>query len=183
MKNAVLTRSGLIPVSAARAFNTAVPKPFVNVTKPRTNAFQKSHSPVRRPFYHQIAFENRNLNNKVDTAKVMKRSIVGFEGRILMIDFDDRMGDLLVLVYNLATNGHQFTMSTKHQELATPKQMALVKSWLVQDQTVPAMAIPGQTATVKELSNPFMAGSLPKTISPMIHLSQEVIHLEVERTV
>ncbi|GKA50689.1 hypothetical protein Tco_0743762 [Tanacetum coccineum] len=58
----------------------------------------------------------------------------------------------------------------------------MVKSWLVQDQTVLALAIPGQTTTGKESSNPFMAGSLPKTISPMIHLSQKVIHLEVEKT-
>ncbi|GJQ95373.1 hypothetical protein Tco_0006512 [Tanacetum coccineum] len=40
-----------------------------------------------------------------------------------------------------------------------------------------------QTATGKESSNPFMAGSLPKTISPMIHISQEVILLKEERTV
>ncbi|GJX47700.1 hypothetical protein Tco_0272890 [Tanacetum coccineum] len=33
-----------------------------------------------------------------------------------------------------------------------------------QDQTVSALAIPGQTTTGKESSNPFMAGSLPKTI-------------------
>ncbi|GJX61650.1 hypothetical protein Tco_0294550, partial [Tanacetum coccineum] len=45
-----------------------------------------------------------------------------------------------------------------------------------------ALATPGQTTTGKESSNPFMAGSLPKTISPMIHLSQKVTHLEVERT-
>ncbi|GJT31112.1 hypothetical protein Tco_0911387 [Tanacetum coccineum] len=36
-----------------------------------------------------------------------------------------------------------------------------------------ALAIPGQMTTGKESSNPFMDGSLPKTISPMIHLSQE----------
>ncbi|GKA12619.1 hypothetical protein Tco_0692165 [Tanacetum coccineum] len=45
-----------------------------------------------------------------------------------------------------------------------------------------SLATPGQTTTGKESSNPFMAGSLPKTISPMIHLSQKVTHLEVERT-
>ncbi|GJV85893.1 hypothetical protein Tco_1525791 [Tanacetum coccineum] len=45
-----------------------------------------------------------------------------------------------------------------------------------------SLAIPGQTTTGKESSNLFMAGSLPKTISPMIHLSQKVTHLEVERT-
>ncbi|GKB47826.1 hypothetical protein Tco_0898579 [Tanacetum coccineum] len=45
-----------------------------------------------------------------------------------------------------------------------------------------ALTIPGQTATGKESSNPFMAGSLPKTMSPMIHISQEVILLKEERT-
>ncbi|GJZ77193.1 hypothetical protein Tco_0641865 [Tanacetum coccineum] len=51
---------------------------------------------------------------------------------------------------------------------------SLVKSWLVQDQTVLALAspkaneltIPEQTATGKGTSNPFMAGSLPKTTKP-----------------
>ncbi|GJW45705.1 putative ribonuclease H-like domain-containing protein [Tanacetum coccineum] len=54
--------------------------------------------------------------------------------------------------YHHATNGHQFTMSNRHQELASPEQMTS------------ALAIPGQTATGKESSNPLMADSLPKTI-------------------
>ncbi|GJX04951.1 ribonuclease H-like domain-containing protein [Tanacetum coccineum] len=76
---AVLTKSGLVPfstarenfsrtaapVSAARPFNTVVHKPFVNIAKPRTNAFQKSHSSLRRPFYQQTTFKNRS--NKVNT--------------------------------------------------------------------------------------------------------------------
>ncbi|GKE91173.1 hypothetical protein Tco_1572268 [Tanacetum coccineum] len=53
--------------------------------------------------------------------------------------------------YHHTTNGHQFTMSNRHQELASLEQ------------TASALAIPGQTATGKELSNPLMAGSLPKT--------------------
>ncbi|GJV73217.1 hypothetical protein Tco_1493212 [Tanacetum coccineum] len=79
---AVLTKFGLVPfsttrqsysrttapISAARSFNTVVP--FVNVAKPRTNAFQKTHSLLRRPFYQQTSLKNRNLNNKVNTAKV-----------------------------------------------------------------------------------------------------------------
>ncbi|GJU55539.1 putative ribonuclease H-like domain-containing protein [Tanacetum coccineum] len=52
------------------------------------------------------------------------------------------------------TNGHQFTMSNRHQELASLEQ------------TTPALAILEQTATGKEISNPFMAGSLPKTTWP-----------------
>ncbi|GJS59027.1 reverse transcriptase domain-containing protein [Tanacetum coccineum] len=46
------------------------------------------------------------------------------------------------------TNGHQFTMSNRHLELASPEQ------------TTSALAIPEQTATSKEISNPFMAGAV-----------------------
>ncbi|GJS62958.1 hypothetical protein Tco_0677522 [Tanacetum coccineum] len=42
----------------------------------------------------------------------------------------------------------------------------MVKSWLVQNQTVPELAIPEQTATGKGIPNPLMADSLPKTIKP-----------------
>ncbi|GJY17198.1 ribonuclease H-like domain-containing protein [Tanacetum coccineum] len=62
--------------SAARPFNTAVHKPFVNIAKPRTNAFQESHSSLRRPFYQQTVLKNRNLNNKVSTAKVISVNTV-----------------------------------------------------------------------------------------------------------
>ncbi|GKD62482.1 hypothetical protein Tco_1299991 [Tanacetum coccineum] len=82
---AVLTKSDLLSistagqsfsktaasVSAARPFNTAVTKPSVNVAKQRTHAFQKSHSPLRRSFCQQTALKNRNLNNKVNTDKVI----------------------------------------------------------------------------------------------------------------
>ncbi|GKB87624.1 hypothetical protein Tco_0959896 [Tanacetum coccineum] len=97
---AVLTKSGLVPIStarqrcskattplsAARPIKTAAPKPFVNVAKSRPNALQKSHSPSRRPFYQQTTLKNINLNNKVNTIKVNfvkgKRvtSVVGEQG-------------------------------------------------------------------------------------------------------
>ncbi|GJR83898.1 zf-CCHC domain-containing protein [Tanacetum coccineum] len=56
-------------VSVARPIKTAAPKPFVNVAKTRPNAFHKSHSPFRRPFYQQTTLKNRNLNNKVNAVK------------------------------------------------------------------------------------------------------------------
>nr|GEV10890.1 hypothetical protein [Tanacetum cinerariifolium] len=81
---AVLTKSKIVPintarqsssraaapVSAARPINTDAPKPLVNVAEPRQNALQKSHSLSRRPFYQQTALKSRNLNNKINTAKV-----------------------------------------------------------------------------------------------------------------
>ncbi|GJT20920.1 ribonuclease H-like domain-containing protein [Tanacetum coccineum] len=77
---AVLTKSGLIPVSAARPINTAVHKPFANVAKPRTNVFQKAHSSLRRPFYQQTVLKNRNLSNQVNTANVISVNTVGKQG-------------------------------------------------------------------------------------------------------
>ncbi|GJZ28299.1 hypothetical protein Tco_0572946 [Tanacetum coccineum] len=87
---AVLTKSGLVPistarqsssraaapVSTARPIKTAAPKPFVNVVKSRPNAFQKSHSPSRRSFYQHTTLKNKNLDNRANTVK----------GRIMLID-------------------------------------------------------------------------------------------------
>ncbi|GKC73888.1 hypothetical protein Tco_1119771 [Tanacetum coccineum] len=101
-----------------------------------------------------------------------------------------KMSVPLVLVVNHTTNGHQFTMSNRHQELASPKQTALgkdksnpfmvdslpktiwlsmhhvlaIKHWLVQSKWLLHWLVPKQTAIGKDFPNPFMAGSLPKTI-------------------
>ncbi|GKD14652.1 ribonuclease H-like domain-containing protein, partial [Tanacetum coccineum] len=195
---AVLTKSRLVPISvarqnssrtattisAARPIKTAAPKPFVNVAKTRPNAFQKSHSPSRRPFYQQITLKNRNLNNKVNTVKANsvntakgKRvtSAVGEQGidavkskacwvwrpKLKVLDHVSKnsrsymwediavsMNILSVLVVYHTTNGHQFTMSNRLQELASPKQTVLSKA----------------NGLGKDFPNPLMAGSLPKTI-------------------
>nr|GEW20687.1 retrovirus-related Pol polyprotein from transposon TNT 1-94 [Tanacetum cinerariifolium] len=57
-------------INLGKPINTAAPKPLVNVAKPRQNALQKPHSLYRRPFYQQIALKNKNLNTKINTAKV-----------------------------------------------------------------------------------------------------------------
>ncbi|GJS34889.1 putative ribonuclease H-like domain-containing protein [Tanacetum coccineum] len=65
---AVLTKSGIVPIStarqrcskaatplsAARPINTAAPKLFVNAAKTKPNVFQKAHSLSRRPFNQLI---------------------------------------------------------------------------------------------------------------------------------
>ncbi|GJR87762.1 putative ribonuclease H-like domain-containing protein [Tanacetum coccineum] len=87
---------------------------------------------------------------------------------MVMIHTDNNVADLLtkafdvtslvdtsvpsVLVVNHTTNSHQFTMSNRHQELASPKQTALTLASLK------------KTAIGKDFPNPFMAGSLSKTI-------------------
>ncbi|GJV40872.1 putative ribonuclease H-like domain-containing protein [Tanacetum coccineum] len=55
------------------------------------------------------------------------------------------------------TNGHQFTMSNRHQELASPEQ------------TTSELASPKQMALGKDISNPLIVDSLLKTIWLSMH--------------
>ncbi|GJW20437.1 hypothetical protein Tco_0031059, partial [Tanacetum coccineum] len=73
----------------------------------------------------------------------------------------------LVLANHHTTNGLQFTMSTRHQELTSPEVNGF---WLSIHLVVynEELAIPEQTATCKGISNPLMAGSLPKTTKPTL---------------
>ncbi|GJY29290.1 hypothetical protein Tco_0405057 [Tanacetum coccineum] len=80
----ILTRSERVPVSAAkqsslratiststfRPVNTATHTNRMNVSKLKTNAFHKSHSPIRRSFYKSIAPNTRISNEKVNTVRV-----------------------------------------------------------------------------------------------------------------
>ncbi|GJU43547.1 ribonuclease H-like domain-containing protein [Tanacetum coccineum] len=102
---AVLTKSGIVPIStarqrssraatplsAARPINTAAPKLFVNVAKTKPNVFQKAHSLSRRPFNQQTTLNNRSLNNKVNTAKV--NSVNTAKGKRVTSAVDHTFGD------------------------------------------------------------------------------------------
>ncbi|GJU09241.1 ribonuclease H-like domain-containing protein [Tanacetum coccineum] len=160
---AVLTKSGLvplstarqsfsrttIPISAARSFNTDIPS--VNVAKPRTNAFQKSHSSLRRPFYQQTTLKNRNLNNKVNTAKVISVNTV--KGKRMTSVVGEQGINVVKPITYWAWRPKIKMINHVYKNTGS----CISNSWLVQDQTVLALAIPGQTATGKESSNPFMS--------------------------
>ncbi|GJT26014.1 ribonuclease H-like domain-containing protein [Tanacetum coccineum] len=168
---AVLTKSGKVPISTARQsssraaapvstakpINTAAPKSFVNVAKTRPNAFQKSHSPSRRPFYQQTALKNRNLNDKVNTAKVnfvntakgnRVTSAIGEQGiNAVKSSACWVWRPKIKVLDHISKNSGSYSCL----ELKDKKELA----------------IPGQTTTGKEFSNPLMADSLPKTILPI----------------
>ncbi|GJX16482.1 putative ribonuclease H-like domain-containing protein, partial [Tanacetum coccineum] len=103
--SAVLTRTGIIPVSTARAsstknFSTArqsfnrqtvltniamkvnTVKLIVNRDRP-ANVFHKTHSPTR-PFKKTTVLRQKNSNQKFNTAKVNAVSTVGGKGKLLL---------------------------------------------------------------------------------------------------
>ncbi|GJU76852.1 ribonuclease H-like domain-containing protein [Tanacetum coccineum] len=62
---------------AVKQVNTATHTNRVNVSKLKTNAFYKSHSPIRRSFYKSIAPNTKISNEKVNTLRVNGVNIAG----------------------------------------------------------------------------------------------------------
>nr|GEX51867.1 ribonuclease H-like domain-containing protein [Tanacetum cinerariifolium] len=89
--SAVLTKSGQVPVnaakqssrraaalvSAARHVNIAASRPNVNSAMTTIYSYFKAHSAVRRPFNQKSAAKTNNFNEKVNTAKVNNVTTVG----------------------------------------------------------------------------------------------------------
>ncbi|GKA10108.1 putative ribonuclease H-like domain-containing protein [Tanacetum coccineum] len=72
--------------------------------------------------------------------------------QVLKIHTDDNVADLLTKAFDVVGTAGIKVHTARHQGLASLEQMAS------------ALAIPGQTTTGNESSNPLMADSLPKTI-------------------
>nr|GEY85230.1 hypothetical protein [Tanacetum cinerariifolium] len=66
---AVLTRSRIVPLSAARLVNTVVPQTKVQPQRPTTHGVNKAHSPIRRPINLRLSPQASNFPPKVTTAK------------------------------------------------------------------------------------------------------------------
>nr|GEX74131.1 putative ribonuclease H-like domain-containing protein [Tanacetum cinerariifolium] len=67
---AVLTRSRLVPLNAARPVTTAVPKSTIKSPKPVKHVVNKAHSSIRRLITHRPAPKTSNFHKKVTTVKV-----------------------------------------------------------------------------------------------------------------
>nr|GEY80622.1 copia protein [Tanacetum cinerariifolium] len=67
---AVLTRSRLMSLNAARHVTNAVPQSTVKSPRPVKHVVNKAHSPIRMPINHKPLTKNSNFNNKVTTIKV-----------------------------------------------------------------------------------------------------------------
>nr|GFC40149.1 ribonuclease H-like domain, Gag-pre-integrase domain protein [Tanacetum cinerariifolium] len=72
---AVLTRSRLVPLNAARPVSTVVPQTTVKSLRPVTHVVNKAHSPIRRPINHRPTTKNSHFNKKATTVKTLKNSM------------------------------------------------------------------------------------------------------------
>nr|GEV87897.1 copia protein [Tanacetum cinerariifolium] len=81
---AVLTRSRLVPINAARPITTVVPHPTIKSLKPVQHVVNKAHSPIRMLINHIPAPKNSNFYQKVTTVKAKKvNAVKGTKGNWL----------------------------------------------------------------------------------------------------
>ncbi|GKE02713.1 hypothetical protein Tco_1390696 [Tanacetum coccineum] len=87
----ILTKSRQVPVNnakqsfpraavsnrTARYVNTAASRPTMNVAKPSSNVFNKSHSPVRRPLHQKLAVKTNIFNKTVNIVMFNNVSTAG----------------------------------------------------------------------------------------------------------
>nr|GFC85535.1 hypothetical protein [Tanacetum cinerariifolium] len=73
---AVLTKSKLVPLTAARPVITAVSQPHVTRPRPAKNVGTKPHSPLRRTINRRPSPPASNFPPKVTTAKAPKVNVV-----------------------------------------------------------------------------------------------------------
>nr|GEV09274.1 hypothetical protein [Tanacetum cinerariifolium] len=73
---AVLTRSRLVPLNAAKPVSTDVPQTTMKNLRPVKHVIHKAHSTIRRPINYRPATKPSNFNQKVTTVKVTKVNAV-----------------------------------------------------------------------------------------------------------
>ncbi|GKF63860.1 hypothetical protein Tco_0187308 [Tanacetum coccineum] len=66
---AVLIKSGLVSVSTARQVNATHSKTTVNAARPMSYFSKTEHSTVKRPIHKNTAFQNSNINQRVNTVR------------------------------------------------------------------------------------------------------------------
>nr|GEW12796.1 ribonuclease H-like domain-containing protein [Tanacetum cinerariifolium] len=65
----VLTKSRLVPLTAARPVTSVIPQPYVTRPRPAKNIVTKSHSPPKRTIHHRPSPIPSNFPHKVTTVK------------------------------------------------------------------------------------------------------------------
>nr|GEZ30017.1 hypothetical protein [Tanacetum cinerariifolium] len=73
----VLTRSRLVPLTAARPVTAAVPQTNVQHQRPAKHGVNKAHLLIRRPINHKPLPNNSNFHQKVTTIKANQSTMLG----------------------------------------------------------------------------------------------------------
>nr|GEV23798.1 putative reverse transcriptase domain-containing protein [Tanacetum cinerariifolium] len=108
VQTAVLTRSGLVSLNAARSIFTDVPQTTVKSLRPVKHVVNKAHSPIRRPINHRLAPKNSNFHKKVTTVKVSKvNAVKGTKGNWIQVSHGLGPQKTLSFLFDVHGNSQQ----------------------------------------------------------------------------
>nr|GEW88739.1 hypothetical protein [Tanacetum cinerariifolium] len=92
---AVLTRSRLVSLTAARLVSTTVPPTKVQHQRPTKHGVTKAHSPIRRPINLRPSPTHSNFHHKVTTVKATKVNAVQGSSSESLDQIHDRLHKLI----------------------------------------------------------------------------------------
>ncbi|GJZ20155.1 hypothetical protein Tco_0556745 [Tanacetum coccineum] len=153
---AVLTKSGLVSLNTAKSVSTAQSRKTMNDAMPTTYSYYKAYSSVKRPFNKKTKNYNRYFNKIVNTIKSTRVNTARPKAEVNTV----KVSASWVWKPKHEELDHVFKSNNASKTLTRYDYVDALDMILM----LPGLAIPGQTTTGKESSNPFMAGSLPKTI-------------------
>nr|GEV19808.1 putative ribonuclease H-like domain-containing protein [Tanacetum cinerariifolium] len=105
---AVLTRSRLVLLNAARPVTTVVPQTNVKHQRPVNHVVNKAHSPLRRPINHRPSPKNSNFYQKVTTVKAKQVNVVqGAKGNWIQVSHGLSPQKTLTFLFDVEGNPQQ----------------------------------------------------------------------------
>nr|GEU69735.1 ribonuclease H-like domain-containing protein [Tanacetum cinerariifolium] len=105
---AVLTRSRLVPLNAARPVTTAVSQTHVKHQRLVKLVVTKPHSPIRRPIHHRPTPKNNNFHQKVTTVKATQvNAVQGTKGNWIQVSHGLGPQKTLSLLFDVHGNPQQ----------------------------------------------------------------------------
>nr|GEW48253.1 hypothetical protein [Tanacetum cinerariifolium] len=104
---AVLTKSRLVLLSAARPVNTTVPQTKVQYQRPPTHGVNKAHSPKRRPINRRPSSQASNCPQKFSTAKAPQVNVVqGVKRNWIQVSYGLGPKETLTFLFYMQGNPH-----------------------------------------------------------------------------
>nr|GEV23147.1 hypothetical protein [Tanacetum cinerariifolium] len=101
----VLTRSMLVPLTAARPVTTTVPQTKVQHQRPTKHYVTKAHSPIRRPIHLRPSPTHSNLYQKVTTVKATQINVVqDVKGNWIQVSYDLGPQKTLTFLFDVLGN-------------------------------------------------------------------------------
>nr|GEV44961.1 hypothetical protein [Tanacetum cinerariifolium]GEV45526.1 hypothetical protein [Tanacetum cinerariifolium] len=112
----VLTKSRLVPFTAARPVTAAIPQTHVTRPRPAKNVVPKSHSPTRRNINRRPSLKPSNFPHKVTTAEMCdkKNNVLFIDTECIVLSFDFKLPDESHVLLRVPRENNMYNVDLKN---------------------------------------------------------------------